>query len=142
MVLIRNSRTTHVEGNGSRRRIPAPLLGRPKAGVDGQARSPRYRAVTRLSIAQWPRWHAVDPALREAVEIVSLVLPFRTNEYVVNELINWDRVPDDPMFQLTFPQRRMLDDETTSITKQSGVSSGRAPTAPGSPRRQIGSGTL
>ncbi|MHC4965917.1 MAG: KamA family radical SAM protein [Planctomycetota bacterium] len=111
MVLIRNSRTRHVEGNGSRRRVPLPLLARPKAGLNGAARPPRYRAVTRLSIAQLPQWHAMDPALREAVEIVSLVLPFRTNEYVVNELINWDRVPDDPMFQLTFPQRRMLNDE-------------------------------
>jgi KamA family protein len=111
MVLIRNSRTTHTEGNGSRRRTPLPLLARPKAGANGAARSPRYRAVTRLGIAQLPQWHALDPALREAVEIVSLVLPFRTNEYVVNELINWDRVPDDPMFRLTFPQRRMLGDE-------------------------------
>ncbi|MBK9170045.1 MAG: lysine 2,3-aminomutase [Bryobacterales bacterium] len=40
---------------------------------------------------------------------MSLVLPFRTNEYVVEELIDWDRVPDDPMYQLTFSQRGMLD---------------------------------
>jgi KamA family protein len=50
----------------------------------------------------------LDPDLREAVEVVSLVLPFRTNRYVVDHLIDWDRVPDDPMFQLTFPQRGML----------------------------------
>jgi KamA family protein len=42
------------------------------------------------------------------VEVVSLVLPFRTNTYVMEELIDWRRVPDDPMFQLTFPQRGML----------------------------------
>src|SRR5699024_2623436 len=30
------------------------------------------------------------------------------NNYVINELIQWDNVPDDPVFQLTFPQRDML----------------------------------
>lgn len=41
---------------------------------------------------------------------VSTVLPFRTNESVLRELIDWSRVPDDPIFQLTFPQRRMRSD--------------------------------
>lgn len=46
-----------------------------------------------------------------AIKVVSHVLPFRTNNYVVEELINWDNIPNDPMFQLTFPQRGMLDEE-------------------------------
>lgn len=45
-----------------------------------------------------------------ATEVVSHVLPFRTNNYVVEELIDWDNVPNDPMFQLTFPQKDMLED--------------------------------
>jgi len=36
------------------------------------------------------------------------VLPFKTNNYVVEELINWDDVPQDPLFLLNFPQREML----------------------------------
>ena len=40
--------------------------------------------------------------------VVSTVLPFRTNEYVMRELINWERVPDDPIYQLTFVQPGML----------------------------------
>jgi L-lysine 2,3-aminomutase len=43
--------------------------------------------------------------------VVSTVLPFKTNEYVMRELIDWERVPDDPMFQLTFVQRGMLSSE-------------------------------
>lgn len=39
---------------------------------------------------------------------VAGVLPFRVNRYVIDHLIDWDRVPDDPIFQLTFPQRGML----------------------------------
>ena len=42
------------------------------------------------------------------MQVVSAVLPFRVNEYVVKELIDWDRVPEDPIFQLTFPQAGRL----------------------------------
>ncbi len=42
------------------------------------------------------------------MRVVSSVLPFRVNAYVMEQLIDWDRVPDDPIFQLTFPQRGML----------------------------------
>ncbi len=45
---------------------------------------------------------------REAMKVVAHVLPFRVNNYVVDELIDWDNVPDDPIFQLTFPQPGML----------------------------------
>ncbi len=47
---------------------------------------------------------------RFALKVVSHVLPFRTNNYVVEELINWDNVPNDPIYQLTFMQKGMLDD--------------------------------
>jgi len=45
------------------------------------------------------------------IEIVGNVLPFKVNNYVVDQLINWDNVPDDPIFILTFPQKDMLKPE-------------------------------
>ncbi len=71
----------------------------------------RYQAITAHNVAKLPQWQNLDPELREAVEVTSRVLPFRTNVYVVQELIDWDNVPEDPMFQLTFPQPGMLDKE-------------------------------
>src|SRR5947209_12200487 len=47
-------------------------------------------------------------AQRDAMRVVGHVFAFRTNNYVVDELIDWDAVPDDPIFQLTFPQDGML----------------------------------
>lgn len=44
----------------------------------------------------------------EAIEVVGNVLPFKTNNYVVNELIDWENIDKDPMFKLTFPQKEML----------------------------------
>lgn len=45
-----------------------------------------------------------------ALTVVSNVLPFRTNNYVVEELIDWNNIPDDPIYQLTFLQKDMLTD--------------------------------
>jgi len=41
------------------------------------------------------------------IEVVGNVLPFKTNNYVVDNLIDWEN-PIDPMFILTFPQKEML----------------------------------
>ncbi len=45
---------------------------------------------------------------KEAIEVVGNVLPFKTNNYVINELINWEDPYNDPIFKLTFPQKEML----------------------------------
>lgn len=42
------------------------------------------------------------------IDVVGTVLPFKVNNYLIDELINWDNIPNDPMFQLTFPQMGML----------------------------------
>lgn len=44
------------------------------------------------------------------IEVVAHVLPFRVNNYVVEELIDWNNIPDDPIFQLTFMQKEMLNE--------------------------------
>lgn len=70
----------------------------------------QYRPITRASVKQLPQWGILDAEIQEAIEVVSAVLPFKTNQYVVDELIDWSRVPEDPIFQLTFPQRGMLNE--------------------------------
>jgi L-lysine 2,3-aminomutase len=72
--------------------------------------------VNRSNVGATPQWQALEPDLRRGAEVVSVVLPFRSNRYVMDQLIDWDRVPDDPMYQLTFPQRDMLyEDEFNEI---------------------------
>jgi KamA family protein len=43
------------------------------------------------------------------VTVAATVLPFRVNDYLLNELIDWSNVPSDAVYQLTFPQPDMLD---------------------------------
>jgi KamA family protein len=38
-------------------------------------------------------------------------MPFRVNNYIIEELIDWDNIPDDPIFQLTFMQKEMLNQD-------------------------------
>ncbi len=69
----------------------------------------RYRAVGRAQLDRIPQLERLNGDQRVALEAVSAVLPFRVNDYVVSELIDWDDIPSDPIFQLTFPQPGMLE---------------------------------
>lgn len=68
-----------------------------------------YRPLLRRDIDTMPELQSLDAEEREVLKAVSAVFPFRVNRYVVENLIDWNRVPDDPMYQLTFPQRGMLE---------------------------------
>lgn len=72
---------------------------------------PRYQAFGAHNYRQLPQIARLSKEQRRAIDVVAQILPFRTNNYVVDELIDWSRVPDDPMFQLTFPQPGMLPPE-------------------------------
>ncbi len=68
----------------------------------------KYQAYTRHNFLKMPAYGRLTPQQVEAINIVSEVLPFKTNNYVVNELIDWDNYEEDPMFILNFPQKSML----------------------------------
>jgi L-lysine 2,3-aminomutase len=69
----------------------------------------KYRAYQRRDIDSIPQLSTMSADERMVMRAVSAVLPFRVNQYVADELIDWDNVPDDPIYQMTFPQRGMLD---------------------------------
>ena len=70
--------------------------------------SPRFQVYTERTLDQIPQLAALPEELRFAMRVVAQVLPFRVNHYVVDQLIDWSAAPDDPIFQLTFPQQGML----------------------------------
>ena len=71
----------------------------------------RFKVFARRHIDQIPQLERLSPSDLKAMKAVSAVLPFRVNNYVVEELIDWSNIPQDPMFQLTFPQPAMLSSE-------------------------------
>jgi KamA family protein len=67
-----------------------------------------FRAYTAKHLDQLVARAGLSPAERLAVRAIATVLPFRTNEYVVERLIDWEAAPDDPIYRLVFPQADML----------------------------------
>ncbi|MCY4326481.1 MAG: hypothetical protein OXC53_02660 [Rhodobacteraceae bacterium] len=70
----------------------------------------RFRALTARNFQTIADFACVSKDDLFAMKVVSAVLPFRTNPYVIENLIDWDRIPDDPVYQLVFPQKDMLEE--------------------------------
>ncbi len=68
----------------------------------------RFKVYTQKDLDTIVQLQALSEETRFEMRVVSSILPFRVNRYVIEELIDWNAVPDDPMYQLTFPQRAML----------------------------------
>ncbi|MER6946584.1 lysine 2,3-aminomutase [Nonomuraea sp. NPDC000554] len=68
----------------------------------------RFRAYTSKHLDELLQRAGLGDEERLKVRAVATVLPFRTNAYVVDELIDWSAAPDDPIYRLVFPQEDML----------------------------------
>jgi L-lysine 2,3-aminomutase len=73
-----------------------------------------YRAYTAKHLDGLLERAGFDDDERVRVRAVATVLPFRTNAYVVDELIDWSAVPEDPIYRLVFPQQDMLPETDVS----------------------------
>ncbi len=68
----------------------------------------KYRAFTLADIGRISQLRRLSLVDQLAIKAVASVLPFRINSYVIEDLIRWDDIPEDPLYQLTFPQPGML----------------------------------
>jgi len=66
------------------------------------------KSYTLMNFRTIPQIQQMSEETQFQMEVVGNVLPFKTNNYVVEQLIDWDNVPNDPMYVLTFPQKGML----------------------------------
>ena len=76
--------------------------------VDVTSTASRYRALTRRDIPALAQRYGIGDSLRDEISVVSQVVPFRVNGYVLDNLIDWNAVPDDPIFRMLFPSADML----------------------------------
>lgn len=67
-----------------------------------------FRAYGLHDIFERPEFRRLSEEIKLSVCIAARVFPFRINNYVIEELIDWDAVPGDPIFTLLFPQQEML----------------------------------
>ncbi|MFN4062791.1 KamA family radical SAM protein [Parazoarcus communis] len=90
--------------------LNSPLVRHWPTAVDAEVAHRPFSVFTQRDLDRIEPLSRLTPAQRFEMKVVSTVLPFRVNQYVIDELIDWSQVPDDPIFQLTFPQRGMLTD--------------------------------
>jgi len=68
----------------------------------------KYQAYTLQNLKNLPQIQHLPEAVQFDLQVVGQVYPFRTNNYVVEELIDWDDALNDPIFTLTFPNKEIL----------------------------------
>ena len=66
------------------------------------------KSYTLINFRTIPEIQQMSEEAQFEMEVVGNVLPFKTNNYVVEQLIDWGNIPNDPMYVLTFPQKGML----------------------------------
>lgn len=75
----------------------------------------KYQVFTERHWERIDQLKQLSDEQRFNMRVVANVLPFRVNSYVIEELIDWDNVPEDPVFQLVFPQPGMLSSDAFEI---------------------------
>ena len=75
----------------------------------------KYQAYGLANYRNIPQINSLSAEDLQAIDVVGRVLPFKTNNYVVEELIDWERVDTDPIFTLNFPRREMLSKKHYSV---------------------------
>jgi len=76
--------------------------------VWSETESPRIQSYTLTNFRNLPQIQKLSEEHQFEMEVVANVLPFKANNYVVEQLIDWNNIPNDPIFVLTFPQKEML----------------------------------
>ena len=73
--------------------------------------SPSIKSYTLANLRKLPQIEKFSEQEIFEMEVVGNVLPFKANNYVVEQLIDWNNTQNDSIFALTFPQKGMLKSE-------------------------------
>src|SRR5690606_17797248 len=74
-----------------------------------------YKSYALHNFRTIPQMEYLTEEQKFNIEVVGTVLPFKTNNYVVDELIDWNNFEKDPFFILNFPQKEMLDEASFNL---------------------------
>lgn len=78
----------------------------------------KYKAYSVHNYRTIPQIENLSEEDRQSIEIAAHVFPFKVNNYVIDELIDWKNYKTDPIFRLTFPQKGMLEEKDYETMKE------------------------
>lgn len=64
--------------------------------------------INNIDLSRIPHLSKLSKSFLSEIKTVSKVIPFKTNDYVIKELIDWDNVAEDPIFRIVFPTKEYL----------------------------------
>jgi KamA family protein len=88
--------------------------------LKGQDQSQRITYYANHRLSHVPQLQLLPPELVHGIRLAAMVFPFKVNSYVLENLIDWQSAPDDPVFRLVFPHPDMLlDDDREKLDRLS-----------------------
>jgi hypothetical protein len=54
------------------------------------------------NITKFPQYKKIPEKIKKALQVIAAILPFRVNNDLTENLINWNSIPNGPIFKLTF----------------------------------------
>jgi KamA family protein len=81
--------------------------------------TPAFKAFGIKELSSISQLNSIDQRFIDDIKVASEVYPFKTNNYVVDNLIDWNHWETDPIFRLNFPDRKMLTDNVYEKIKKS-----------------------
>ncbi|MTI32498.1 KamA family radical SAM protein [Xanthovirga aplysinae] len=85
----------------------------------------KFKSYNNLSFKKTDYYNRLPPKEKEAFDILSTVFHFKTNNYVLEKLIDWKNVETDSIYRLIFPRKEMLnpaDYEQLTLMHKAGIS--------------------
>jgi len=76
-----------------------------------------FKSYTLHNYRSIPQMAELPDDILNDINIVGHVLPFKSNNYVVDELIDWSDIENDPIFTLNFPRKEMLENRHYQTVK-------------------------
>src|SRR5262249_27296384 len=74
----------------------------------GEEHEPKLASFDNRKIDLIPQFSRLPAEVLDGIRLATRVFPFKVNQYVLENLIDWENAPDDPIFRLTVPHDAML----------------------------------
>lgn len=67
-----------------------------------------FQSFGAMAFMQTNYYHSLPEAEKASFDLLSLFFHFKANNFVLSNLIDWENVPNDPIYRLVFPRKEML----------------------------------
>ena len=71
----------------------------------------QYKSYNNVTFKNTVFYQNLPAVEREKFDVLTSIFHFKVNNYVLEQLIDWNNIPNDPIYQLAFPREDMLAEE-------------------------------